>query len=122
MKGTSLKGKRSPTARALFYTRDSLGRSEMTPAQYVRWAQAKAAELGVAFSGSPDQIEKMIKECLSCSGDLFLDYGVTGDKLTRPGLDAMMRMAKTDLGVSHVFIPRRDRFARPEDAIEARAH
>ena len=40
---------------------------------------------------------------------------MTGKQLSRAGLDALMRAALTDPGVSHVLIPRRDRFAlRPE--------
>lgn len=51
-------------------------------------------------------------------GDLYLDYGVSGNKLSRPGLDALFRRAETDRSVTHVFIPRRDRFARPDDPID----
>jgi hypothetical protein len=61
----------------------------------------------------------MIRERQSHQGDLFLDYGVTGNKLSRLGLDAMIQTALTDSGVSHIFIPRRDRFARPDDPIDA---
>jgi hypothetical protein len=118
MKGTGTKDRRSTTGRALFYTRDSLGRHETTPAQYVRWAQDGAVGIGVAFSGLPEQIEKMIREGLSHEGDLFLDYGVTGNKLSRLGLDAMIQIALTDMSVSHVFIPRRDRLARPDDPVD----
>ena len=40
--------KRKQSGRALFYTRDSGGRHEMTPGQYVCWAQRKATELGLS--------------------------------------------------------------------------
>ena len=61
----------------------------------------------------------MIRSGRSQDGDLFLDYGVTGNQLSRAGLDALIRTALTDPGVSHVLIPRRDRFARPDDPIDA---
>jgi hypothetical protein len=52
-------------------------------------------------------------------GDLFLDYGIKGNLLQRPGLDALFRVALTDASVTHIFIPRRDRFARPDDPLDA---
>ncbi len=111
--------KRPPTGRGLFYTRDSGGEHETTPGEYVRWGQRTAARLGVTFTGTPEQIETMIHEGRSQDGDLFLDYGVKGSQLQRPGLDALFRVALTDPGVTHVFIPRRDRFARPDDPLDA---
>jgi hypothetical protein len=105
--------------RGLFYTRDSGGKHETTPREYVLWARRAAAHRGVAFTGSPEQIEAMIRDGRSRVGDLFLDYGVTGDRLSRAGLDALFQAALADPGVSHVFIPRRDRFARPSDPIDA---
>ena len=85
----------------------------------MRWAQGQAARLGVAFTGSPENIEAMIRNGRFEDGDLFLDYGVKGNQLQRPGLDALFRVARTDLGVTHIFIPRRDRFARPDDPADA---
>ncbi len=119
MKGTEMRGKRSATGRGLFYTRDSGGKHETTPGEYVRWAQREAARYGVALAATPDQIAAMILEGKSREGDLFLDYGVTGNRLSRQGLDAMIQTALTDRSVSHVFIPRRDRFARPDDPVDA---
>jgi DNA invertase Pin-like site-specific DNA recombinase len=112
-------GKRSTAGRALFYTRDSGGKHETTPSEYLRWGQRKASELGVTFNGTPEQIMQVIREGECEKGDLFLDFGVTGNKLSRRGLDAMFRRALADSEVSHVFIPRRDRFARPDDPIDA---
>jgi len=109
---------RSTAGRALFYTRDSLGKHDTTPGEYVLWAGRAAAQHGATFAGSPGQIEAMIRSGRSRDGDLFLDYGVTGNKMSRAGLDAMIQAALTDRGVSHVLIPRRDRFARPDDPID----
>jgi hypothetical protein len=47
-----------------------------------------------------------------------LDDGITGSDLTRPGFRAVIDDALADRGVSHLFIYKRDRFARPEDAME----
>ena len=111
--------KRPAAGRGLFYTRDSGGQHETTPGEYVGWAQRTATRLGVAFGGTPERIGAMIRESRSQDGDLFLDYGVKGNLLRRPGLDALFRAALTDPGVTHVFIPRRDRFARPDDPLDA---
>src|SRR6202051_3704974 len=110
---------RPTVLRGLFYTRDSGGEHETTPGEYVRWSQRKAAGLGVSFSGTPEQFEAMIREGRSQDGDLFLDYGVKGNQLQRPGLDALFRAALTDPSITHIFIPRRDRFARPDDPLDA---
>lgn len=109
---------RPTPGRGLFYTRDSGGEHETTPGEYVRWAQRRATELGVAFTGTPEQIAAMIRDDRFHDGDLFLDYGIKGNQLDRPGLNALFHLAQTDASVSHVFIPRRDRLARPDDPLD----
>ena len=42
---------RPERGRGLFYTRDSGGKHEMTPGQYVLWARRQAELDGVAFAG-----------------------------------------------------------------------
>lgn len=79
--------------RALFYHRDSGGGHEMTPGEYFRWAQSAAADLGASLAGSTDQFGAMITRNLSQDGDLFLDYGVAGNDLDRPGLKALIAVA-----------------------------
>ena len=98
-------GKRPAAGRAVFYTRDSLGKHETTPGEYVLWARRAAVQYGVAFYGTPERIEAMIRSGRSKDNDLFLDYGVTGNQLSRPGLDALIQTALTDFGISHVLIP-----------------
>ena len=110
--------KRPTAGRALFYTRDSGGRHETTPGQYVLWASKTARERGLAFDGTPARIAAMIREGRSRDGDIFLDYGVTGNTLSRSGLDALIRTALEDQSISHVLIPRRDRLARPDYPID----
>src|SRR3954468_7599129 len=111
-------GKRPAAGRAVFYTRDSLGKHETTPGEYVLWAGRAAAQHGVAFDGTPERIEAMIRLGRSQDGDLFLDYGVTGNQLSRAGADALLHNALPDTGVSPVLTPRRARFARPDDPID----
>jgi hypothetical protein len=104
--------------RALFHTRDSGGKAEMTPGQYVKWAQGKSAELDLSFDGTSERIEAMIREERSVDGDLFLDYDVKGNQLSRKGLNALINEALRDPTITHVLIPRRDRLARPDDPID----
>ena len=37
----------------------------------------------------------------------------------RPGLNALHDRVRTDRGVSHLFVPRRDRLARPDNPLDA---
>ena len=64
--------------RALFYSRDSEGRHETTPSQYIIWAQKRAQDLGVQFDGEPETIERMIREALDANG--WTDDFKTGDE------------------------------------------
>ena len=84
-----------------------------------RWAQRRAAELHVTFSGTPQLIEAMICDGRAHDGDLFLDYCVKGNLLQRTGIDALFELARSDSTVTHVFIPRRDRLARPDNPLDA---
>ncbi len=109
---------RSEQGRGLFYTRDSGGKHETTPGEYVEWARREAAKLGVSFQGTAEAIETMIRTSQAISGDLFLDFGVPGNVMVRAGLNSLIETARKDLSVSHVFIPRRNRLARPDSAID----
>jgi len=109
---------RSGKGRALFYTRDSGGKHEETPAEYVGWVQRTARELGLRFSGTAEAIDEMMRSGCAVSGDLFFDLCVQGHLLSRPALDALKAEIVRDQDVSHVFIPRRDRLARPDNALD----
>jgi hypothetical protein len=103
----------------VMYHRDSEGAADCAPQEYVAWAARRAAELGVSFAGTPDQMAALIRRRGSVEGGLYLDYGVSGNELDRPGLNALFRRVETDRSASHVLIPRRDRFARPDHPIDA---
>ena len=104
--------------RGLFYTRDSGGEHENTPGEYVRWAMRVASDHRVQFRGTADQIEQMIRTNVWGEGDVFVDFVVKGNLLSRRGLDALLQTTAADATVSHVFIPRRDRLARPDDPLD----
>lgn len=69
------------------------------------------------FAGAAEQIERMIRTQVPHDGDVFVDFGVKGNRLSRRALDVMLPTAEAE--VSHVFIPRRDRLARPDDPVDA---
>ncbi len=104
--------------RALFYTRDSGGKHETTPGQYVEWAIHESQKRGMRFDGTPDTISAMIKNGECHNGDIYLDYDVSGNVMDRPGLVRLIDATKTQRDVSAVFIPRRDRLARPDKVID----
>jgi len=56
---------------------------------------------------------------LSSYKSLRLDDSISGSDYNRPGFMALNRDALSDSSVSHVFFYKRDRFARPDDAMEA---
>lgn len=109
---------RSKKGRALFCSRDSGGKHEQTPAQYVSWAIRESERLELDFNGTPEEINRMVTDGLAVSGDLYFDYCVSGNELSRPALDALLAEVRRDLRVSHIFIPNRDRLMRPDDAID----
>ncbi len=109
---------RKQLGRGVFYTRDSGGKHEMTPAAYLRWANQEAARLGVGFNVADDTIAQLVKNRQPYVGDVYLDYDVCGNRLSRPALDALKARIDADKSISHLFIPRRDRLARPDDPTE----
>lgn len=110
---------RPESGRGLFLSRDSGGEHDQTPAQYILWARGRAEKLGVEFRGTPAKIDRLIKSGQYHDGeDIFFDFCVKGNQLSRPALDAMKAEIVRDRTISHVFIPRRDRLARPDRAID----
>ena len=105
--------------RGLLYLRQSQGEPTLVQSQYVTWAQLKAAQLGVVFGGKPDDLERMLKANVSNSGDVFVDWNISGNILSRPGWDAFNEKALADHTISHLFVARRDRIARADNPIDA---
>ena len=102
----------------MLYSRDSGGKHETTPGQYVEWAQRVSKSMGLKFAGTSKDIKRMVRDRMPVSGDLFFDYCVSGDLLSRPALDVCRDEIRRDLNISHLLIPRRDRLARPGDAMD----
>lgn len=101
--------------RALFLHRESSGRNDQAPAQYLEWGLRRTRELKLTMDASVERINSMILSGSSVDGDIYLDFDVSGDQLDRPALSALLRRIANDFEVSAVFIPRRDRLARPDN-------
>ncbi len=83
--------------------------------QYIPWVLSECRQRGLTFRGAEVIAAAMARQKRAEDGDLFMDYGVSGNHLNRPGLDALLRRVRADRSVSHVFTPLRDRLARPND-------
>lgn len=110
---------RPTNGRAKFYHRDSDRKSERAPSQYVKWACQQSQSLGLKFDGTPETIDRMIKQGQTTCGDLYLDYGFRGKNWDRPALNALVAEIHANQEISHLLIPRRDRLSRPQDPITA---
>lgn len=104
--------------RGLSYLRRSGDRQETSLRTQVEWACGQANNLNVNLLASPTDVEYAQAHRLHSYKDIRLDDSVTGADLTRPGFLALINDAHANPSISHLFIFKRDRFARPEDAIE----
>jgi DNA invertase Pin-like site-specific DNA recombinase len=102
--------------RGLVYLRRSTDRQETSLQAQLEWARAASARQQVRLDASVADLEWMRAHRLSSYKDLRLDDGRSGADLTRPGFVALQQDALADPAVSHLFIYRRDRLARPEEA------
>jgi DNA invertase Pin-like site-specific DNA recombinase len=103
----------------LIYLRRSGKRQETSLITQLEWAIAKAKELGIRIDATPADLEHMRENHLHARKSIRLDDGITGSDPNRPGLTALNRDAVSDRSISHILIFRRDRYSRPEDAVDA---
>jgi hypothetical protein len=73
----------------------------------------------VNLDAAPTDLQHMVSRKLTRYKHIYLDDGVTGADLDRPGFTAFRRDARANVHVSHVLIHMPDRFARPEQASNA---
>ena len=55
----------------------------------------------------------MIRDGRFVDGDLFVDFGVSGNVMNRPALDELRRIVQSDHTISHLLVVRRDRLRGP---------
>src|SRR5262245_41382273 len=104
--------------RGLVYARRSTDKQAISLPCQLEWAMAAAHQHGVALNASVNDLEHMQSRGLHSYKAIRLDDGITGADLKRPGFLAVISDALSDHGISHTFIFKRDRFARPADALD----
>ncbi|MFM7149796.1 MAG: recombinase family protein, partial [Gemmataceae bacterium] len=101
----------------LVYLRRSTEKQEISLTSQLEWALTAAARLEVPLDASLEDLKYMQAKGLSCHKAIYLDDGISGSDLTRPGFLKVNEDALKNRSVSHLFIYKRDRFARPQDAM-----
>jgi len=102
--------------RGLVFLRRSSGRQESSLQVQLEWAIREAARLEVVLEASLADLQYMQSHGRHSYKSIRLDDAVTGADLERAGFVAFRNDAIADKSISHVFLIRRDRLARPEDA------
>src|SRR5262249_12404437 len=85
----------------------------------LEWAISKAQQERVLLDAATSDLQHMQARHLHSYKGLRLDDGITGSDLSRPGLVAFNADALNDPSISHVLFYKRDRYARPDDALQA---
>ncbi len=104
--------------RGLVYLRRSTEKQEISLPKQLEWAIVAAKQHGVILDAALADLVHMQAHRLHSHKSIRLDDGISGSDLTRPGFLALNRDAIADATISHVFFFKRDRFARPDDAME----
>ena len=103
--------------RGLVYLRRSDSKQELSLGMQLGWANRVCNQLGVPLDATPEDLARAKSERLVSHKDIRLDDGVSGAIMTRPGFLAAKRDVMNDRAISHLFIHKRDRFGRPEEAM-----
>src|SRR4051794_33038201 len=85
----------------------------------LEWAVTEAKRLDLKLDAGPADLNHMLDHKLVRYKGIYLDDGITGADLQRPGFPAFRRDPTSDRRVSHVLIHMTDRFARPELSTQA---
>jgi DNA invertase Pin-like site-specific DNA recombinase len=101
------------------YLRRSRTRQETGIHEQLKWGIAEAKKYGVRLDAAPEDLDSMVAHGLQHYKSIYLDDGITGSDLTRPGFVAFRRDALANPRISHFFVHISDRFARPEQAVQA---
>jgi len=107
--------RKRPSGRGVMYGRRSQSRSrqENSFAYQVEVAMKRARDVKVPLAVDATLVAEAERIGASNIGDLYLDDGISGSELSRPGLDKLLADLKADRSISHVFVHKRDRLARP---------
>ncbi len=105
--------------RGIFYGRRSSDQQESSFESQVDWSIQAAVHENVPLEVSREILSRAKASNSPFDGDLYIDDSVSGSNNHRPGLTACIERAMVDRTVSHIFVHKRDRLARPDNPSEA---
>ena len=103
---------------SLIYLRRSYSRNELSLAAQLEWAIAEAGRRKLPIDASQADLAYMVQDRISSYKSLRIDDGISGADMGRPGFQAVLRDIRSNPKILQVFSYRRDRLARPEDALQ----
>ncbi len=103
--------------RGLVYIRRSTDKQEISLPSQLEWALNAARKAGIGLDAELTDLGYMQARGLHAHKAIRLDDGITGSDMSRPGYLAFIDDAKADRSVSHLFVYKRDRLARPENVM-----
>ncbi len=105
--------------RGIIYLRSSTEKQGSSLEEQLHWALNKAKELGVSINATQAMLKAAVNKGLNWVGDIYFDDAVSGADSTRVGFSAFLKRGMTDNTLTYCFGWARDRFSRPELAMEA---
>jgi DNA invertase Pin-like site-specific DNA recombinase len=101
------------------YVRRSTSKQESGIFEQLAWAVAEASKYAITLDGCSRDLDHMLAHGLQHFKHIYLDDGISGSNVNRPGFIAFRQEALANPAISHLFIHLSDRFARPEQAVQA---
>lgn len=107
--------RKRPIGRGVMYGRrsQSKAKQEHSFAYQVEVAMKRARDVNVPLAVAAALVAEAERTGSANIGELYVDDGISGSELNRPGLDKLIADLKADRSISHVFVHKRDRLARP---------
>ena len=108
--------RKRPSGRGVMYGRRSQSKrkQENSFAYQLEVAIKRSQDVNVPLTVDAAMVAEAEQTGACNIGDLYVDDGVSGSELSRPGLDKLISDLRADRAISHVFIHKRDRLARPQ--------
>jgi DNA invertase Pin-like site-specific DNA recombinase len=107
--------RRRPPGRGVMYGRRSQSKTkqENSFSYQLEVAKKRSRDVNIPLAVDAMLVAEAERTGASNIGDLYVDDGISGSELSRPGLDKLIADLKADRTISHVFVHKRDRLARP---------
>ncbi len=106
----------SGQGRAIIYIRRSTTQQGQSLEGQLAWAIEEAVKRHLTCTADQIGLKEAIEKRLHRCGDVYIDDGITGSDMNRPGFMQFHARAVSDPQITHAMFWARDRFARPEHA------